>query len=199
MLKGQAQEGSEIGRKYVCSVRAFGGFKIDSLSCKLNSVKTCVHGYYHAGVVLVGTNDIISDDFDIWTFMRKLKELLLRFHSQIKSEHVIVLGFFPRSFCKRKNCNTNECMYIHKGYCKMHPIQYNSRILNVNKGVEEFIKFDMRFRSFKYANFFQKVVKLGSIDNSYKNFLSYDGLHLSDNGNVILDEWLTKFLNDMEW
>lgn len=199
MFKGQANERSEIGRKFACSIRAFGGFKMDSLSDKLDLVKTCIKGYYDAGIVLVGTVDLISDDFEMWSFMEKLKKLLLKFHYHIGCKHVVVIGFIPRAFCKSRTCSLTQCLYIHPGFSKVLPSDLNIRVWKVNKAVNEIIKYDERFKYFKFMNCCDRIMKLGSLDTSYGNFLSYDGLHLSKSGNHVLDNWLTKFLSDMEW
>ena len=198
MFKGQAAEGSEIQCKFICTIRAFGGFTIDGLSHKLDSVKGCIYGYYDACVVLMGTNDLVRENFDIWSFMNNFKQILLKFHSRLGCKHVIVLGFLPRAFCKR-NCKTNDCLYIHRGRGKISASEFNARIWKTNKGIRELITYDDRFRSFKFVNFCDRIVKLGDADNSFGKFLSVDGLHMSKFGNSLFDKWLIKFLNDMEW
>lgn len=198
MLKGQARPGSKVGDGFICSVRAFGGFKMNKLGEKLDFVKNCIKGYYQAGIVSFGTNDLISDDFEIWHFMDQLKELLLKFQTIIECKHVLVLGFMPRAYCRRA-CKTSKCLYIHKGHSKKLPIDFNVRVNKVNYGIDNFIRYDTRFKSFKFLNFCPEINKLGTLSNSFDDFLSLDGLHLSDVGNEILDTWIYQYLSDMTW
>ena len=200
MLKHQAGQKSKVAEKYVCSVRAFGGFNLNSLSDKLDLVKSGVQGYYHVSILFVGTNDLISDQFDMWKFISNLKAFLTKFHDKIKCKHVLVLGFMPRSYCNRKYCMTSDCKYLHRGAGKNFPVDLNRRVKKVNDAVGSFIRFDERFvNRFKFLNFFTEINSLGSINNSFGSFLSEDGLHLSDLGNELLDDWLFNFLQDMIW
>ena len=100
-----------------------------------------------------------------------------------------------RSYCNRKDCKPNECRYLHRGRGKMLPIDFNRRVKKVNNAVSSLFKFDDRFKdTFKFLDYFSEIDKLGSITNSYGNFLSDDGLHLSHYGNELLDKWLFDYL-----
>lgn len=199
MLKAQASEESALGFNFVCTVRAFGGFRIESLSKKIDLVKRCTKKYYDAAIVLVGTIDLISDDFEILTFLDRFKKLLLKLNNQLEPKCVVVIGYFPRAFCKKLSCDPGRCLYVHPGFGKNQPVDLNIRISKVNKRINELIQYDVRFQSFKFVDFCSRVFNLGTLRTSFGNFLSYDGLHLSNIGNEYVDKWLTKFLNDKEW
>ena len=162
-------------------------------------MQSCVYNYYQAAVILVGTINLLSDDFDTWRFIKQLQNYLLYFHYKFGFKHVVVLGFLPRAYCKMKNCEISQCLYLHRGHSKNLPTDLNFRIHKVNKAIGEFIKFDTRFKSFRFADFEYKINKLGKISNSYGNFLSKDGLHLSDSGNKLFDKWLFKYLSEINW
>ena len=171
---------------------------VGDISDREDIITKCVCEYYDIVIVLVGNNDLASKNFSTHLFIQHFKRLILQLNVKLGCRNVILLGFLPRAYCRINNCNIQDCMYIHRGFTKIPIVDIISRIYTVNKNIDEFIKYDERFRSFRFINYFSAVTKLGTIDDGYGNFLSIDGLHLSKLGNKLLDTWLTRSLGDME-
>ena len=175
---------------------------MEKLSAQLNKVTMGSSKYFDAGIISVGTNNIMDKNYDMWGFMEELKNILIKFKSTVETKHVIVIGFMPRAYCAIQNCPAN-CRYIHKenrNNCnKPTPADFYRRVVKLNRAAYEMIKHDDRFEQFKFLNIFSKIILKGSWDNCYGGFLSPDGLHLSSRGNKLLDECLYDHLSNMIW
>ena len=191
MLKWQGSESTLLGTHFACTTRAFSGYSLEGLTRNLDLVRDEAAGYYDIAIISAGTNNLMEEPFDLHKFMTCLKNFLILFNEKFRCNHVIVLGFFPRAYCMAQNCDPQRCWYLHVE----SPSILHRRIVQINNSLSDLMKHDSRFiNDYRFVSMFGQIVREGTWNNSFGRMLSFDGLHLSRKGNVLLDRSLFSFI-----